>query len=47
MWDLVDSTLDSEHIDLDYYKKSYKLTQEDIDRASIDAQKILDSVNFD
>ena len=47
MWDLVGGTLDGEHIDLDYYKKSYKLTQEDIDIASIDAQKILDSVNFD
>jgi len=47
MWDLIYSALNEEYVDLDKYKRFYKVTQTDIDEATEEAEKIIESVKFD
>jgi len=46
MWDLIYSALEEEYVDLDSYKRLYKVTQTDIDEATEEAERIMESVKF-
>ena len=46
MWDLIYGALEGEYVDLDRYKRLYKVTQTDIDEATEEAERIIESVKF-
>lgn len=46
MWDLIYSVLEEEYVDLNQYKRLYKVTQTDIDEATEEAERIMESVKF-